>query len=222
MPTDAELVAAVLTAEQAEQSGSAGRAARGGHAGPRTGPVIGADAALAEIYDRYADRLHDLFLSALGDTDAAADGVRDTFVLAVRRMSGMPDPSALWPLLRSTAGDVVAVAGEKTVEGRSAMAEAGAPALLRADVLARAALRRPPADKGKRMSLAVAGAAALLVAGGVVIWSARTDPPAIPASTRAPSPATTTVSEWVRDGSGTGAPTRLTVTGCGAALTSDC
>ncbi|MEU3273972.1 hypothetical protein ABZ639_24305 [Saccharomonospora sp. NPDC006951] len=219
MPTDAELVAAVLMAEQPGQSARGRSPVRG------VGPAIGADAALAEIYDRYADRLYALFLRALPGPDAAGEAVRDTFVLAVRRMGGMRDPSALWSLLISAASDVLDSVGDasgKAAETWLTSAVVRAPAWLRADVLARAGLRRPPAVQGRRISIAVAGAAALLVAGGVVIWSARTDPPAIPESTSGPSPATTKVSAWARDDSVTRTPTRLTVVGCGTALTSDC
>jgi DNA-directed RNA polymerase specialized sigma24 family protein len=39
-------------------------------------------AAFAQIYDRYADRLHNFCVGMLRDRDGAADCVQDTFCLA--------------------------------------------------------------------------------------------------------------------------------------------
>jgi hypothetical protein len=48
--------------------------------------VAGDRAAFAQIYDRYADRLHDFCVGMLRDFDAAADCVQETFCLAATRL----------------------------------------------------------------------------------------------------------------------------------------
>ncbi len=49
--------------------------------------VAGDRQALAEIYDRYADRIHDLCVAMLGVSDDAADAFSDTFLVAARRLT---------------------------------------------------------------------------------------------------------------------------------------
>jgi len=71
-PTDAELA----------------RAAAGGDRG-----------AFAEIYDRYADRLHDICIGMLRDRDSAADCVQDAFCTAATRLTQLREPDKLRPWL---------------------------------------------------------------------------------------------------------------------------
>ncbi|MFQ5557633.1 MAG: RNA polymerase sigma factor, partial [Acidimicrobiales bacterium] len=59
--------------------------------------------ALAEIYERYADRVHDLCVAMLGAHDDADDAFQDTFLVACRRMEGLRDPTRLRPWLYSIA-----------------------------------------------------------------------------------------------------------------------
>ncbi|MGD9619116.1 MAG: sigma-70 family RNA polymerase sigma factor [Mycolicibacterium sp.] len=59
--------------------------------------------ALAGIYDRYANRLHDFCLSMVRDPDTAADCVQDTFYTAATRLSTLRDPSKLRPWLYAIA-----------------------------------------------------------------------------------------------------------------------
>jgi RNA polymerase sigma factor (sigma-70 family) len=75
-PTDAELA----------------RAAAGGDRG-----------AFAEIYDRYADRLHDFCIGMLRDRDAAADCVQDAFCTAATRLTQLREPDKLRPWLYAIA-----------------------------------------------------------------------------------------------------------------------
>ncbi|KMO69675.1 RNA polymerase sigma factor [Mycolicibacterium chlorophenolicum] len=51
--------------------------------------------ALAAIYDRYADRLHDFCIGMLRDRDAAADCVQDTFCTAAARLAQLREPDKL-------------------------------------------------------------------------------------------------------------------------------
>jgi DNA-directed RNA polymerase specialized sigma24 family protein len=51
--------------------------------------------ALADIHDRYADRVHDLFIGIVASGDDTADAVSDTFLVAARRLDGLGDPSRL-------------------------------------------------------------------------------------------------------------------------------
>lgn len=67
-------------------------AARGGDRG-----------AFAQIYDRYADRLHDYCWSLLRDREEAADATQDAFVLAAERLGQIRDPSRLRPWLYAVA-----------------------------------------------------------------------------------------------------------------------
>jgi RNA polymerase sigma factor (sigma-70 family) len=58
-------------------------------------------AAFADIYGRYADRLHDFCIGMLRDRDSAADCVQDTFCIAASRLSQLRDPDRLRPWLYS-------------------------------------------------------------------------------------------------------------------------
>ena len=51
--------------------------------------------ALADIYERYADRVHDLCVAMLGAHDDAADAFQGTFLVAARRLEGLRDRSRL-------------------------------------------------------------------------------------------------------------------------------
>jgi RNA polymerase sigma factor (sigma-70 family) len=55
--------------------------------------------AFAEIYDRYADRLHDFCIGLLRDRDAAADCVQDAFCTAAARLTQLREPDKLRPWL---------------------------------------------------------------------------------------------------------------------------
>ena len=59
--------------------------------------------AFAEIYDRYANRLHDFCVGMLRDRDAAADCVQDAFCIAATRLAQLRDPDKLRPWLYSIA-----------------------------------------------------------------------------------------------------------------------
>ncbi|HVL27333.1 MAG TPA: sigma-70 family RNA polymerase sigma factor [Acidimicrobiales bacterium] len=55
--------------------------------------------ALAAIYDRYGDRLHDFCTSILRDRQEAADAFHDAFVVAAQRLGQLREPSKLRPWL---------------------------------------------------------------------------------------------------------------------------
>lgn len=57
--------------------------------------------AFAEIYDRYADRLHDFGIGMLRDRESAADCVQDAFCIAATSLSGLREPDKLRPWLYS-------------------------------------------------------------------------------------------------------------------------
>lgn len=59
--------------------------------------------AFAEIYDRYADRLYDYCVGLLGDRDAAADCVQDSFCVAATDLGALREPDRLRPWLYSIA-----------------------------------------------------------------------------------------------------------------------
>ncbi|MEX1009646.1 MAG: RNA polymerase sigma factor [Acidimicrobiia bacterium] len=59
--------------------------------------------ALGEVYDRYADRIHDFCFSVLRNRDDAADAMQDTFVLAASRLGQLRDPAKLKPWLYAIA-----------------------------------------------------------------------------------------------------------------------
>ncbi len=67
------------------------------------GSMAGDKAAFAEIYDRYADRLHDFCVGMLRDYDGAADCVQETFVVAATRLHQLREPDKLRPWLYSVA-----------------------------------------------------------------------------------------------------------------------
>ncbi len=55
--------------------------------------------ALADIYDRYANTLHELCRVILGDAHEAADALQDTFVIAATRLASLREPDRLKPWL---------------------------------------------------------------------------------------------------------------------------
>ncbi len=57
--------------------------------------LAGDDDAFAQIYDRYADRVHDFCHSVLRDRAEAADAMQDTFVIAARRVGQLRDTTKL-------------------------------------------------------------------------------------------------------------------------------
>ncbi|PRC41364.1 hypothetical protein C6A85_000000116025 [Mycobacterium sp. ITM-2017-0098] len=59
--------------------------------------------ALAAIYDRYANRLHDFCVGMLRDRDAAADCVQDTFCAAAINLARLREPEKLRPWLYAIA-----------------------------------------------------------------------------------------------------------------------
>jgi RNA polymerase sigma factor (sigma-70 family) len=59
--------------------------------------------AFAEIYDRYADRLHNFCVGMLRDRDGAADCVQDTFCIAATRLPQLRQPDRLRPWLYAIA-----------------------------------------------------------------------------------------------------------------------
>jgi len=61
--------------------------------------VEGDHLALAEIYDRYADRLYDTATAMLRDPHEAADAVQDVFVVAAEKLDQLRDPDRLRPWL---------------------------------------------------------------------------------------------------------------------------
>src|SRR6478672_6362626 len=68
-----------------------------------SGSIAGDKAAFAQIYDRYADRLHDFCVGMLRDRDGAADCVQDTFCIAATRLPQLREPDKLRPWLYSIA-----------------------------------------------------------------------------------------------------------------------
>ncbi|HEX2286883.1 MAG TPA: sigma-70 family RNA polymerase sigma factor, partial [Mycobacterium sp.] len=59
--------------------------------------------AFADIYDRYADRLHDYCIGMLRDRDGAADCVQDAFCTAATKLSQLREPDKLRPWLYAIA-----------------------------------------------------------------------------------------------------------------------
>jgi RNA polymerase sigma factor (sigma-70 family) len=59
--------------------------------------------AFAQIYDRYADRLHDFCIGMLRDRDGAADCVQDAFCTAATTLSQLREPDKLRPWLYAIA-----------------------------------------------------------------------------------------------------------------------
>jgi RNA polymerase sigma factor (sigma-70 family) len=65
--------------------------------------LTGDRTAFGQMYDRYADRLHDYCVGLLHDPDGAADCVQDCFCIAATRLSQLRDPDKLRPWLYSIA-----------------------------------------------------------------------------------------------------------------------
>lgn len=65
--------------------------------------MAGDRVAFGQIYDRYADRLHDFCVGMLRDLDTAADCVQETFCVAATRLHQLRDPDRLRPWLYSIA-----------------------------------------------------------------------------------------------------------------------
>jgi RNA polymerase sigma factor (sigma-70 family) len=65
--------------------------------------LTGDRTAFGQMYDRYADRLHDYCIGMLHDPDGAADCVQDCFCVAATRLSQLRDPDKLRPWLYSIA-----------------------------------------------------------------------------------------------------------------------
>ena len=65
--------------------------------------AAGDRAAFAQMYDRYADRLHDFCIGMLRDRDGAADCVQDAFCIAATRLPQLREPDKLRPWLYSIA-----------------------------------------------------------------------------------------------------------------------
>ena len=63
------------------------------------GSVAGDRTAFAQIYDRYADRLHDFCTRMLRDRDGAADCVQEAFCVAATRLPELREPEKLRPWL---------------------------------------------------------------------------------------------------------------------------
>ncbi|GAB2769639.1 hypothetical protein GCM10027020_23670 [Nocardioides salsibiostraticola] len=61
----------------------------------------GDNAAFAEVYQRYVDRLYDFAAGQLRNRDEAFDAVADAFVLAAERITQLRDPDLLRPWLYS-------------------------------------------------------------------------------------------------------------------------
>jgi RNA polymerase sigma factor (sigma-70 family) len=62
--------------------------------------VLGGDRdAFAQVYDRYADKLHDFAYSMLRHREDAADAVADAFVTTAERLEQLRDPERLRPWL---------------------------------------------------------------------------------------------------------------------------
>lgn len=57
--------------------------------------------AFAQVYDRYADRLHDFAHAMLRQPEEAADAVADSFVLMAEKLGQLRDPDRLRPWLYS-------------------------------------------------------------------------------------------------------------------------
>jgi RNA polymerase sigma factor (sigma-70 family) len=65
--------------------------------------AAGDRAALGEIYDRYADRLHDFCIGMVRDREAAADCVQEVFCTAAVQLTKLRDPDKLRPWLYAIA-----------------------------------------------------------------------------------------------------------------------
>lgn len=63
------------------------------------GHLAGDSAALAGMYDRFADSLHDTAAAMLNNRDDAADVMHDVFLIAASKMDQLRDPTRLKPWL---------------------------------------------------------------------------------------------------------------------------
>lgn len=63
--------------------------------------LAGDRSAFAQMYDRYADSLHDFCVGMLRDRDGAADCVQDAFCIAATRLPQLREPDKLRPWLYS-------------------------------------------------------------------------------------------------------------------------
>lgn len=63
------------------------------------GHLAGDPSALADIYDRYADPLHDTAAAMLNDRSEAADVLHDVILIAAERLGQLRDPDRLKPWL---------------------------------------------------------------------------------------------------------------------------
>ena len=86
---------AVITANLDDLRDSDADLVRGSLAGDRT--------AFAQIYDRYADRLHDFCVRMLHDHHGAADCVQEVFCVAATRLPQLREPDKLRPWLYAIA-----------------------------------------------------------------------------------------------------------------------
>lgn len=64
-----------------------------------TSHLAGDPSALAGIYDRYADSLHDTAAAMLNDRDESADVLQDVILIAAERLGQLRDPERLKPWL---------------------------------------------------------------------------------------------------------------------------
>src|SRR3984893_4349279 len=74
-----------------------------GDAEVATAIAAGDQAALGAAYDRHASLLYAYCRFQLSDPEDAANAVRDTFVVAACKLSGLHDPSRLRPWLHAVA-----------------------------------------------------------------------------------------------------------------------
>ena len=63
------------------------------------GVLAGDQAAFAEVYDRYADRLYDFANSMLRNREDAADAVADAFLICAEKLGQLREPDRLRPWL---------------------------------------------------------------------------------------------------------------------------
>ena len=83
--------------------------------------LAGGDAnALAGIYDRYADTLHNFCFGVCRNPDQAADATQQTFLLAFERVGQLRDPSKLRSWLFSIARNEVMKGFRDTARTRPA------------------------------------------------------------------------------------------------------
>lgn len=103
--------------------------------GARDGALVAAvlagdRTAVAAIYDRYADRLHDFCHSVLRDRDEAADAVHDAFLDAIGKLQQLRDPTRLRPWLYAIARNqaLARIRARRRMEPVEEVPEMSAPA----------------------------------------------------------------------------------------------